>query len=106
MIQKLPKVLLRIIENLNEEQLHALNHLVVERMKLMHTARAMYAMKDFHMLDRVYFDNNGQRIEGIITRFNQKTITVTLDDGSHWNISPGFLTKIELNQSDQLTSRK
>jgi hypothetical protein len=95
MKQRLPKSIVKAVESLNEDQLHFLNHIIVQRLRLMQSARAMYAMKDFNFLDRVYFDNNGRRIEGVVTRLNQKTITVTTDDGGHWNVSPGLLTKIE-----------
>lgn len=84
-----------MVESLSEEQLHSLHHFIVQRLKLMHSARAIFAMKDFNILDRVYFEHNGQRIEGTVTRLNQKTITVTVDDGGYWNVAPGLLTKIE-----------
>ena len=95
MSSQIPKQITATINTLNENQLHTLHQIIVSRLKLMHSARAMYAMKDFNILDRVYFDQNGKRIEGIITRLNQKTITVTTDDKGHWNVSPGLLTKIE-----------
>lgn len=95
MIHKLPAQIIKILENLNEGQLHTLYQLTAQRLKLMHAARAVYAMKDFNILDRVYFDHNGKRIEGIVTRLNQRTITVTTDDSGHWNVSPGLLTRIE-----------
>ncbi len=95
MLQPLPKSLLNIIETLNEDQLHTLYQVVAERLNLMHTARAMYAMKDFHTLEKVYFYHNGQRIEGTVTRLNQKTISVSTNDGGHWKVSPSFLTKTD-----------
>jgi len=43
--------------------------------------------------------------EGTVTRLNQKTITVTLDNGEHWNVSPDFLKKIDVEFAhDELTS--
>src|SRR3989338_7612094 len=90
---KLPKDLLKMINHLNEDELHTLHQIIVQRIRFFQTARAMYAMKNFNVLDRVSFSHNGKQIEGIITRFNQKTITVTLDDGNHWNVSPGMLIK-------------
>jgi hypothetical protein len=34
-------------------------------------------------------------VEGMLTRYNRKTVTVITDDGHHWNVSPGFLRKAE-----------
>lgn len=95
MLQQLPKQLTHLIANLNEDQLHTLYRLVVERLNLVHKARALHAMRNFHMLDTVSFTHNGKYYEGMVTRLNQKTITVTLKDGNRWNVSPGALTKID-----------
>jgi hypothetical protein len=32
-------------------------------------------------------------IEGMLTRYNKRTVTVIEDDGHQWNVSPGFLRK-------------
>lgn len=92
---KLPKELLKMVNHLNEDELHVLHHVIAQRIRFFQTARAMYAMKNFNILDRVSFSHNGRYIEGTITRLNQKTITVTLDDGNHWNVSPGLLVKVK-----------
>lgn len=90
----LPEDIRKLINRLNEDDLHTLLSLVRERLKLVHKAQAIFAMRNFQILDRVYFDYHGERKEGIVTRLNQKTITVTLDDGGQWNVSPDFLKKI------------
>ncbi|HEY4034486.1 MAG TPA: hypothetical protein VGL94_11040 [Ktedonobacteraceae bacterium] len=95
MAQQLPKELINLIENLNEDQLHALNNLVVEQLRLVHHARTLDAMRSFHVTDRVWFTHNEKYYEGIITRLNQKTISVTVDDGGRWNIPPGMLKKVD-----------
>ena len=94
-MSQLPKQIIRLIESLNEDQLHALYRVVAERLNLVHKARALAAMRNFYILDRVTFTHNGKRYEGIVTRLNQKTITVTLDDGNRWGIHPGNLKKID-----------
>ena len=94
MAQQLPKELINLIENLNEGQLHALNHLVVEQLRLVHHVRTLDAMRSFHVTDRVWFTHNEKYYEGTITRLNQKTVSVTLDDGNRWNVSPGVLQKV------------
>lgn len=93
MPQQLPAQLLRTVETLDEDQLHILYHVVAERLRLAQMARTLYAMSNFHVLDRVSFSHNGKYYEGVVTRLNQKTVAVTLDDGSRWNVAPGFLTK-------------
>lgn len=91
----LPKTFMQIVENLDEEQLHAAYSILAQRLNLLHRAKALYAMRKFNIMDRVSFIHNGQYYEGNVTRLNQKSITVTLDNGQRWGISPGSLTKIE-----------
>lgn len=93
-IKKLPDDIKQLIYKLNEDELHELLTLVSDRLRLFHKAKALYAMKDFQILDRVYFDYHGERKEGTVTRLNQRTITVTLHTGEIWKVSPDFLIKI------------
>ncbi len=95
MSAQLPQQLNSLIKDLNEDQLHALYRIVVERLNLVHKVRALYAMRNFNILDRVSFTHNEKHYEGTVTRLNQKTITVILDDGNHWNVAPGVLTKLD-----------
>jgi len=94
MNRQLPKQLLRLVDTLDEEQLHALYHVVAQRLQLAQKAHALAVMSQFHVLDRVSFVHNGKQYEGTVTRLNQKTISITLDDGSRWNVAPSLLTKI------------
>ena len=91
---RLPKQLLNIIDTLNEDQLHTLYHVVAERLQLAQRAHTVYAMSQFHVLDRVSFVHNEKPYEGMVTRLNQKTVSVTLDDGTRWNVAPSLLTKV------------
>jgi hypothetical protein len=95
MDQQLPKHLVRSVEQLNEDQLHVLHHLVADRLRLAQQARTLYAMSNYHVLDRVAFSHNGKRYEGTVTRLNQKTVTVVLDGGDRWNVAPALLTKVD-----------
>lgn len=95
MSQKLPDKIIQLVESLDPDQLHALYNVVAERLNLVHRMHALHAMQNFSFMDRVSFTHNGQYYEGIVTRLNQKTITVVLDNGSRWNVSPGSLTKLE-----------
>jgi hypothetical protein len=95
MTKQLPKELIPLIEQLDEDQLHFIYRLLAERLKLVHKARALLEMRKFNIMDRVSFTHNGKYYEGIVNRLNQKSITVLLDDGNRWNVSPGVLTKVE-----------
>ena len=94
MARQLPKQLLRMVDTLDEDQLHALYHLVAQRLQLAQKAHALAAMSQFHVLDRVSFVHNGKQYEGTVTRLNQKTISIMLDDGTRWNVAPSLLTKV------------
>ena len=32
--------------------------------------------------------------EGLLTRYNKKTVTVITDDGRQWNVSPNLLSRV------------
>jgi hypothetical protein len=53
MAHQLPKQLLRMVDTLDEEQLHALYHVVAQRLQLAQKAHALAAMSQFHVLERV-----------------------------------------------------
>jgi hypothetical protein len=91
---RLPKQLLNIMDTLDEDQLHALYQRVAERLQLAQRAQTVYAMSQFHVLDRVSFVHNDKHYEGMVPGLNQKTINVTLDDGTRWNVAPSLLTKV------------
>jgi len=93
--QTLPPYIRQLIDRLNEDELHVLYRTVGERLRLLHRAKALFAMREFQMLDKVYFIHHGQRKEGTVTRLNQKTISVTLETGEHWNVSPDLLKRVE-----------
>jgi hypothetical protein len=40
-------------------------------------------------------DGQGRKVEGTLTRYNRKSVTVIAADGRHWNIAPGFLRKAD-----------
>ena len=79
MARQVPKQLLRMVDTLDEDQLHALYHIVAQRLQLAQKAHALAAMSQFHVLDRVSFVHNGKQYEGTVTRLNQKTTSIMLD---------------------------
>lgn len=88
------------IDGLSEDELIDLNNRVVARLKFLHQFRAHSQMLEFSIGDRVSFQPEGHPVlTGILTRYNKKTVTVITDTGQQWNVSPGFLHKIEQSSS-------
>ena len=83
------------IDSLSEEELIELNHHIVVRLRLLRDMRAHVGMLEFRIGDRVTFQPSGRGpLEGVLSRYNRKTVTVITDDGAQWNVSPGFLSKV------------
>jgi len=81
------------IDHLTTEELIALNHRIVERLKMLESMQAHESMMQFHPGARVSFDSPQQgRLTGTIMKFNRKTVTVVTDNGQRWNISPHLLS--------------
>ena len=82
------------IDLLTEAELIDLNHRIVERLRFLQQMRAHKQMLEFRIGDRVTFraDERGT-VEGMLTRYNRKSVTVITDDGHHWNVAPGFITR-------------
>ena len=84
------------IDKLTEAELIDLNHRIVERLRFLNQARAHVQMLEFKIGDRVTFQPEGRDpIEGMLTRYNKRTVTIIADDGRQWNVSPSFLRKLE-----------
>ena len=44
--------------------------------------------------DRVAFGADARgTVEGMLTRYNRKSVTVITDDGHQWNVSPALLSR-------------
>ena len=83
------------IDKLTEAELIDLNHRIVARLRFLNQMRAHAEMLEFKIGDRVTFQSPGQgRVEGMLTRYNKKTVTVITDEGRQWNVSPNLLSKV------------
>jgi len=81
------------IRKLSEGDLHFLNRLIVERLKLIHQARSTVMLANFNVGDRVRFPTGvGDEKTGVIVRLNKKTASIATDDGQRWNVHPGYLS--------------
>ena len=82
------------IDQLSEAELIDLNNRILARQRFLQQMRAHVEMLEFKIGDRVTFQPPGQGpVEGMLTRYNKKTVTVVTDDGRQWNVSPSFLSK-------------
>jgi len=82
------------IDRLTEAELIDLNHRIVARLRLLGQVRAHQAMLDFRIGDRVSFQPDGRGpVEGMLTRYNRKTVTVVTDAGQQWNVAPTLLRR-------------
>lgn len=82
------------IDGLSEDELIELNHKVVARLRFLGEMRSHAAMLDFRIGEKVLFRPDGHpELNGTITKYNKRTVTVITDGGQHWNVSPGFLRK-------------
>ena len=85
------------IDHLSEAELIDLNHRIVERLRFLSQMRAHVEMLEFKIGDRVTFQPPGHcPLEGMLTRYNKKTVTVITDTGQKWNVSPGVLSRVKL----------
>jgi hypothetical protein len=85
------------IESLSEEELHDLNHRIVERLRFLQQVKTYDAMLRFGIGERVAFDgHSGETVHGTLIRHNRKTVTVHDDNGRHWNVSPGLLRRPDM----------
>ena len=83
------------IDRLSEAELIDLNNRIVARLRFLQQMRAHVEMMDFKIGDWVSFQPPGQGpVEGMLTRYNKKTVTVVTDEGRQWNVSPTFLKAV------------
>jgi len=93
------------IDKLSEPELIDLNHRIVARLRFLRQMRAHAEMLEFRIGDRVTFEPPGHRsLEGMLTRYNKKTVTVITDDGGQWNVSPIYLRKAPAKDADTAAS--
>ena len=82
------------IDRLTEAELVDLNHRIVERLRLLQHIRAHADMLEFKIGERVTFQPDGRGpVQGMLTRYNRKSVTVVTDDGHRWTVSPALLSR-------------
>jgi hypothetical protein len=83
------------LDEFTEEELHHLNRLIVERIRLMHQVKAHRVMTQFRVGQRVQFTTpTGQLVIGVLTKYNRKSVGVISDQGVRWTVGPGLLRPV------------
>lgn len=80
---------------LTESELVDLNRRIVERLRMIRQVHAHVKMMEFSVGERVWFQADARRVEGVLVRYNKKSVTVVTNDGERWTVSPGFLQRAE-----------
>lgn len=83
------------LTKLTEAELVALNHRVVERIKLLRQSRYHETIAKFQVGDRVSFQPEcGHELVATVVRLNRKSVTVVNAEGQLWRVAPSFLTQV------------
>jgi hypothetical protein len=79
------------LAKLSEDELIELNRRIIERLRLLRSARSLAQLAQFSVGMVVEFDtDDGRTISGTIARLNQRTATIVSVSG-RWRVSPGLL---------------
>ena len=93
------------IDQMTEDELRALNQLIIARLKLLQQRNTINSMVKFQVGQRVSFDPDGRMRTGVLVKFNPKTVVVLTDEGQRWKVSPQFLRHlIDHEVSSNVTS--
>ncbi len=88
------------LDELSYEELVALNHKIVERLKVLDSVHAFQEMMAFDLGAKVSFESNRGRQMGTIVKLNKKTVGVLTESGQKWNVSPHLLSQVKEVKSD------
>jgi len=84
------------IDQLSESELIDLNRRIVERLRFLQHMRTHVSMLEFSIGERVCFQPEHRPvISGIITKYNQKTVSIVTETGERWNVSPSLLRRAD-----------
>ena len=87
-----------LIDYLTEKELMIINGFVVDKLKFIRKAKSLQAMSNFCIGDTVYFEKDHEMITGVVTKLNQKTVSIKTEDGIGWNVAPSFLKRyVDIN---------
>ena len=87
-----------LLKRLDEPQLRLVHARITERLRSLHHTREQATLVQFQTGDAVTFDHHGERHVGVVCHRNRRTVSVREENGKHWNVSPGFLTKSDTSE--------
>ena len=95
------------LARLSEDELIDLNRRIVERLRLIRSARQLVDLARFSVGMRVEFTTDGGRtLQGEIKRLNRKTATVWCNPSGHWRVSPALLRPIIDKQTQRSATER
>ncbi len=83
------------LKKMSTDELVALNHRIVERLKYLESVQTYKSMRAFNIGAKVSFESREGRELGTLVKYNRKTVTVITEGGIRWNISPHLLTLVK-----------
>ncbi len=86
---------------LTESELVDLNNRIVELLRMIRQVHAHVKMLEYAIGERVFFQADMRRVEGVLVRYNKKSVTVVTDGGERWTVSPALLQRAEIRDSSQ-----
>ena len=89
------------INQLSESELVDLNRKIVERLRMIRQVQAHTQMLEFTLGERVWFRTDAREVEGMLVRYNKKSVTVLTDNSERWTVSPGLLRRSAVRDSNQ-----
>jgi len=90
-----PRNIQDLVNTLNESELHALNHFIVERLRYLQQERAQHDMTPFRIGDTVRFTTSeGRIVTGVLIRLNKKSVSIHTEEEQRWTVSPHLLTLV------------
>ena len=79
------------LTRLSEQDLIDLNRRIVERLRLIRSARQLVQLARFTVGVQVEFaTDDGRIVRGAITKLNRKTATVCCNTSGHWHVTDGI----------------
>lgn len=81
------------LENLSEEELLVLNEQVVAKIKELRNQKNTQQISQFKLGDMISFAYKGKKVQGIIFRINQKSISILTASNERLSLSPGLVMK-------------
>lgn len=93
------------LDELSYDELMALNHEIVERLKFLDSVNAFNEMRSLELGAKVSFDSSMGKQVGTVIKHNQKTVGVLSESGRRWKVSPHLLTLVkEVKAGQQVIS--